>query len=222
MKLHRNKKLLKYLDSTLIDSQLNIEQLLEEHFFNFQFEDNYGFRDYPNKGLIRKRIIELLFEIHDNWKIELDKLNKPYYLAIWLCEPQIISSDVVCAIDERINMYSNDWFDKSEKTNSLLKESYGNNQFERFTWERKKCMINIITVIIIGQKKIMLNLKITIKIKDILEGFYQNVKKQKRINMVKSTLEKLEMYGQELKNKCYKQPVSTNPELSLKHNFFKR
>jgi hypothetical protein len=140
MKLRRNKKLLKYLDSTLVDSQLNLEQLLDEHFFSFQFEDNYGFGDYPNKGQIRKRIIELLFEIHDNWKIELDKLKKPYYLAIWLCEPQIVRSEVVCAIDERIDRYSNDWFDKSEKVNSFSKASYGKNQnqVERFTWERKK------------------------------------------------------------------------------------
>ncbi len=140
MKLRRNKKLLKYLDSALVDSKFNLEQLLDDHFFNFHFEDNYGFGDYPNKGLIRKRIVELLFEIHDNWKVELEKLNKPYYLAIWLCESQIIRSDVVCAIDERIDMYTNDWFDKSDKTNSIMKESFGKNQnqFDRFTWERKK------------------------------------------------------------------------------------
>jgi hypothetical protein len=139
MKTRNNKLLLKYLDSTLEDSKFNLDQLLDEHFFNFQFDDNYGFYDYPNKGLIRKRIVKLLFEIHDNWKIELEKLNKPYYLAIWLCEPQIIRSDVVCAIGERIEMYSENWFDKSEKDNSIIKEAYGKSQFQfnRFTWERK-------------------------------------------------------------------------------------
>ncbi len=139
-KTRNNKKLLKYLESTLDDSQFDLNQLLEEHFFNFQFEDNYGFGDHPNKGLIRKRIVQLLFEIHDRWKIELEKLNKPYYLAIWLCEPQIIRSDVVCAIGERIDMYTDNWFDKSEKDNSIIKEAYGKSQdqFDRFSWERKK------------------------------------------------------------------------------------
>lgn len=122
------------------DSKLDLEQLLSEHYFSFQFEDNYGFGDYPNKGLIRKRIVKLLFDIHDQWKIELEKLNKPYYLAIWLCEPQIIRSDLVCAIDEKIEMYSNQWFDKSEKDNYINKDAYGKNQnqFNRFAWERNK------------------------------------------------------------------------------------
>lgn len=139
-KTRNNKKLLKNLDSTLEDSKFDLEQLLDEHFFNFHFEDTYGFGDFPNKGLIRKRIIQLLFEIHDSWKIELEKLKKPYYLAIWLCEPQIIRSDVVCAIDDRIEMYSASWFENSEKENSIKKEDYGKsqNQFDRFNWERKK------------------------------------------------------------------------------------
>lgn len=134
-----NKKLLKYLESTLEDSKFDLKKLLDDHFFNFSFEDNYGFEFSPNKGLIRKRIVQLLFQIHDNWKIELEKLNKPYYLAIWMYEPNIIYSDVVCAIDERIDMYSKDWFDASNKPNLLRKESYGTNQklFHGFDWERK-------------------------------------------------------------------------------------
>lgn len=142
-KKRENKKLLKLLNSTLDDSEINLQQLLDEHFFNFQFEDTYGFAYYPNKGLIRKRIIQLLFEIHDLWKIELDKLNKPYYLAIWLNEPDIILSEVVCAIEERIEMYSEKWFDDSEKSNIIKKEAYGKSQhhFERFNWQRKKSYI---------------------------------------------------------------------------------
>ncbi len=142
-KTRNNKKLLKYLESTLEDSQFDLNKLLEDHFFTFQFEDNYGFGDYPNKGLIRKRIVKLLFEIHDRWKVELEKLNKPYYLAIWLCEPQIIRSDIVCGIDERIEMYSNDWFDSSENYNTIIKEAYGKyqDQFDRFTWERKNLYV---------------------------------------------------------------------------------
>ncbi len=138
-KIRNNKTLLKRLESTLEDSQFDLDQLSEEHFFNFQFEDHYGFKNHPNKGLIRKRIVQLLFEIHDKWKVELEKLNTPYYLAIWLCEPQIIRSEVVCALGERIEMYSDNWFDNSEKNPSIIKEAYGKSQdqFDRFQWERK-------------------------------------------------------------------------------------
>lgn len=138
-KIRNNKTLLKHLESTLEDSQLDLNQLLEEHFFNFQFEDQYGFRNHPNKGLIRKRIVQLLFEIHDKWKTELEKLNTPYYLAIWLCEPQIIRSEIVCAIGEGIELYTHHWFDQSEKEDPIIKETYGKSkdQFDRFRWERK-------------------------------------------------------------------------------------
>ena len=139
-KFRNNKKVLKYLESTLEDSKFILQHLLDEHFINFQFEDNYGFGNHPNRGLIRKRIVQLLFEIHDKWKIELEKLNKPYYLAIWLCEPHIMRSEVVCAIDERIELYSDHWFDISEKGSLIRKEAYGQSQhqFDRFNWERKK------------------------------------------------------------------------------------
>ena len=138
-KYRNNKIILKYLKTTLIDSKFDLKYLLVNKYFNFHFEDNYGFGEYPNKGLIRKKIIQLLFEIHDKWKIELDKLNKPYYLAIWLCEPLIIRSEIVCAIDERIELYSNNFLDKSDNVKSIKKESYGKskNQIERFNWERK-------------------------------------------------------------------------------------
>lgn len=42
-KKRENKKLLKLLNSTLDDFKFNLQQLLNEHFFNFQFEDTYGF-----------------------------------------------------------------------------------------------------------------------------------------------------------------------------------
>ncbi|WP_341899933.1 hypothetical protein [Fluviicola taffensis] len=138
-KIRNNKTLLKHLESTSEDSRFDPGQLSDEHFLNFQFEDQYGFGNHPNRGLIRKRIVELLFEIHDRWKVELEKLNKPYYLAIWLCEPQIIRSEVVCAIDERIERYTDHWFDQSTKDASIRTEAYGKSQdqLERFTWERK-------------------------------------------------------------------------------------
>ena len=59
------------------------------------------------KGKAKKDILNGLEKIYDSWKTELDKLNKPYYLKIWLYEPRISKSQVVCAIDDKIEYYEN-------------------------------------------------------------------------------------------------------------------
>lgn len=58
----------------------------------------------PNKKT-KELMLEGLLEIYESWKIELDKLHKPYYLKIWLYEPRISKSQIVCAIDDKIAHY---------------------------------------------------------------------------------------------------------------------
>ncbi|MFB9077962.1 hypothetical protein ACFFLS_04750 [Flavobacterium procerum] len=54
----------------------------------------------------RKHIILGLQEIYNNWRIELDKFNQPYFLKIYLFEPRISKSQVICAIGkEKIEYY---------------------------------------------------------------------------------------------------------------------
>ena len=56
----------------------------------------------------RTQIILGLQEIYNNWKIELDKLNQPYFLKIYLFEPRISKSQVICAIGrEKMEYYEN-------------------------------------------------------------------------------------------------------------------
>ncbi len=56
----------------------------------------------------RKHIILGLQEIYNNWKIELDKLNQPYFLKIFLFEPRLSKSQVICAVGkEKIEYYEN-------------------------------------------------------------------------------------------------------------------
>ena len=57
------------------------------------------------KGKTRQKIIDGLFEIHTNWKKQLDTLNEPYYLKIWFYHPDVSRSQVVCAIGDFINFY---------------------------------------------------------------------------------------------------------------------
>ncbi len=66
----------------------------------------------------RKQIILGLQEIYNNWKIELDKLNQPYFLKIYLFEPRISKSQVICAIGtEKIEYYEN-FYRNAEKNKS--------------------------------------------------------------------------------------------------------
>ena len=86
------------------------------------------------KGKAKKEILKGLEKIYDSWKTELEKLNKPYYLKIWLYEPRISKSQVVCAIDEKIEYYEN-IFEKADfKQNS---SSFTNQLDSDFNWQPK-------------------------------------------------------------------------------------
>lgn len=93
------------------------KQLDLEYFKNYQREySKVRVRPYSNlrlgnsllsvpKGKTRQKIIDGLFEIHANWKQQLDTLNTPYYLKIWFYHPDVSRSQVVCAIGDFINFY---------------------------------------------------------------------------------------------------------------------
>lgn len=119
--------------------ELNIEHLTER---KYEFAkvyvdpwDNLTLTDsqIPEpKGKAKKEILNGLEKIYDSWKTELDKLNRPYYLKIWLYEPRISKSQVVCAIDDKIEYYKN-IFDKADfKQNT---SSFTNQLSSEFNWQ---------------------------------------------------------------------------------------
>ena len=119
-------------------SKLDLDLLKQEKYYNYAIEEWYG-PEFKIKGRLRKIIIQTLLETYFEWKKELDKLNKDYYLAIWLYNPRMLKSEVVCAIDEKISYYENECFLTSEK-----KSNFGFNQFgelstelQKLTWEKK-------------------------------------------------------------------------------------
>ena len=64
-------------------------------------------REIPSpKGKTKKLILESLFEIHNSWEEQLKNLEQPYYLAIWLYEPNFKNSQVVCAIGDYLDWYN--------------------------------------------------------------------------------------------------------------------
>ena len=86
------------------------------------------------KGKTKKEILNGLEKIYDSWKVELEKSEKPYYLKIWIYEPRISKSQVVCAIGDRIEYYEN-LFEKVDykKNNS----SFTNSLSSEFKWKSK-------------------------------------------------------------------------------------
>jgi hypothetical protein len=67
------------------------------------------------KRKTRNQILLSLERIYDSWKSELDKLNKSYYLKIWIYESRISKSQVVCAVNERIEYYENLFIETKSK-----------------------------------------------------------------------------------------------------------
>ncbi len=82
------------------------------------------------------KIINGLIEIYDAWKRQLDKLGECYYLKIWLFEPRLSNSQVVCAIGDCMDFYENTFF-KPDDSKELKPENYGllKSEVSRFNWE---------------------------------------------------------------------------------------
>ncbi|HHW7568917.1 TPA: hypothetical protein ACU21S_002273 [Mannheimia haemolytica] len=61
---------------------------------------------YPEPNdQFRDAIIDAFSDIYDLWKQELEKLNKEYYLKIWIMFPNFRNSQIVCAINDKIDWY---------------------------------------------------------------------------------------------------------------------
>lgn len=86
------------------------------------------------KCFLKNEILKVLELIYDHWKIELEKLNQPYYLKIWLYEPRVSKSQVVCAIGEKIAYYEHLFQDGNFIENH---SSFTNSFPSEFKWEAK-------------------------------------------------------------------------------------
>ncbi len=55
----------------------------------------------------RKLFIQALCDVYDNWQQYAQQLGIPYYLKIWIFEPNFTQSQIAFGIDERITWYEN-------------------------------------------------------------------------------------------------------------------
>jgi len=94
-------------------------------------------RKYPRpKREARRKIIESLIDIYENWEKQLIEYGEPFYLKIWLFEPDIQNSQVVCAIGDCLNFYDQT-FNKSEIIKEFKPESYGvlSQRLKNYNWD---------------------------------------------------------------------------------------
>ena len=69
-----------------------------------------------------------------------DKLNLseivPYYLKLWIFEPRFSKSQVVCAIENRIDFYENNFY-KPDNGKTIRLENYGalKPRLEKLRWD---------------------------------------------------------------------------------------
>lgn len=144
----RAKKGLKSLNTykTDIDSMFNINKLRENNCLYFQMEDYYGFtKDKRAKGELKQKTIEVLLNIFHDWQNKLEGLGINYYLAIWLCNPRISLSEVVCGINNTIEYYKNDVFLPNDKNLDFNSLNFGklDEEIKKMTWELKIDLDNV-------------------------------------------------------------------------------
>ncbi len=113
----------------LICNQVNSTFVSFQPYFNISINNS---NIAEPKSKTRNDIILGLEEIYNSWKIELDKLDQPYFLKIYLFEPRISKSQVICALGKN-NNYDEKEF-RSIKENNIPSNLL-NILSENFKWE---------------------------------------------------------------------------------------
>ncbi len=91
----------------------------------------------PNPTRKTKRLILTgLLDIYDSWKKQLDELEQPYYLKIWLFEPRFSQSQVVCAVKDKIDYYENNFY-RPELPKTINLDNYGalKQRLKKLSWD---------------------------------------------------------------------------------------
>ncbi|MBU3085850.1 hypothetical protein [Acinetobacter seifertii] len=94
---------------------------------------------YPQpQGIYKELFFNGLLQIYMSWKEQLDFLDQPYYLKIWLFENDLKRSQVVCVIGEKIENYQN-LFEKplDETSLSIVKWQEVSDMMKKVNWEKK-------------------------------------------------------------------------------------
>lgn len=108
-------------------------------FYNLYKINKYetGHKNPPN--WFNKLILEAMLEVYDSWDKKLRGLSEPYYLKLWLYEPNFINSQIVAAIGDYIDYYEGVFeSDENKKAFPVNKFNMKNDGFRRFEWGQYK------------------------------------------------------------------------------------
>lgn len=119
-----------YLEDSLFDKK----KLVKQKYLNFQIDDCYHFTNEV-EGTIRNSILKVLYTTFSNWKTELNNLNIPFYLGVWVYNPRLPKSEVVCAIGSEEIEYYQKCFDISNEPKSIIELK--DFKKERLIWTQK-------------------------------------------------------------------------------------
>lgn len=88
------------------------------------------------RGATRKLMIKSLINVYHQWHKQLEELDTPYYLKIWLYEPNLSDSQVVCSIGQLRDFYDNTFHKPDEKKRFPI-EQYGSlsKELQGFKWD---------------------------------------------------------------------------------------
>ncbi len=62
--------------------------------------------EQPKKGH-RTEMLKALLDVYDSWDVQLAETGQPYYLKVWLYDPDFMRSQVVCAWGEAHDYHRN-------------------------------------------------------------------------------------------------------------------
>jgi hypothetical protein len=99
------------------------------------FTHNNSAIPQPN-GKTKQLFINALIDIYNDWKVQLDILGQPYYLKIWLYEPNFADSQIVCAIGDSIEFYDTTFLEgDDEKTLDLKQYGALASKMQKLQWK---------------------------------------------------------------------------------------
>ena len=116
---------------------LDIEQLYRNHrhYVKLWIDPFYRFTRRNPPIWYSRLIFADMVEIYQSWSQQMQRLNKPFYLKIWLYHPNFIHSQIVVAFRECFDYYDNT-FDKSNEYKVFPLHRYKSiSGLQEFKWE---------------------------------------------------------------------------------------
>ncbi|WP_044403368.1 hypothetical protein [Lacinutrix sp. Hel_I_90] len=141
-KIKGHQRIWKEIDEWVAYNQdLDIDYLLRTHRSHVKvwvspYSDlSSGRKSAVLKGKTRKKVLAGLLDIFNQWEKQLKTLETPYYLALWLYEPHLHKSQVVCSIGSCLDFYDKTFY-KPELQKQIPVTNYGHfsEALSEFNW----------------------------------------------------------------------------------------